>query len=114
MGSAWRGYPGIALGEHDQGLEEVHPVLACGGQVASDRAELAGSDERAYGHLLPQFDHADVAFGAVVVGGYPPVSGEAQIVVLPVDQPMRQRVVLFIRVPARGAVSLMPIRAAER
>src|SRR5512135_194855 len=97
MESAWCGHPGIALGEHDQGFEEVHPVLACGGQVASDRAELAGSDERAQasGHLLPQFDHADVAFGAVVVGGYPPVGGEAQIVVLPVDQPMRQRVVLF-------------------
>lgn len=44
-------------------------MLGHGGQVASDRAELFGADEgaEAPGYLPPQFDHADVAFGAVVV-----------------------------------------------
>ena len=46
-------------------------MLGHGGQVASDRAKLFGADEgaEAPGYLSPHFDHADVAFGAVVVWG---------------------------------------------
>jgi hypothetical protein len=81
-------------------------VFGGGGQVAADRAELSGSGEgaQAAGHLLPEFDHADVALGAVVVGWYPPVGGEAEVVVLPVEQPAGERVVLahHLAGPRRG------------
>ena len=45
-------------------------VFRGGGEVAVDRAELLGSGEgsQAAGHLLPEFDHADVAFGADLGG----------------------------------------------
>src|SRR4051812_26951937 len=42
-----RGYPGAALGEHDEGVEEGAAVFGGGGQVAADRAELSGSGEGA-------------------------------------------------------------------
>ena len=53
------------------------------------RTELvsAGESSQAAGHLLPQFDQTDITFGAVIVGGYPPIMGEAAVVVLPVDEP---------------------------
>jgi hypothetical protein len=65
------GQPGAALGEHDEDVEEVLVVFGGGGEVAAYRAELCGSSEatQAAGHLLPQLDHAYVAFRAVVVGG---------------------------------------------
>jgi hypothetical protein len=68
----------------------------------------------AAGHSLPQFDHSDVAFGPVVVRRDPPVVGEAQVVVLAVDEPAGEGVVLFISLPVRAAVSLAPIPAADR
>jgi hypothetical protein len=85
----WSGYAGIQgrpLGEHDEGVEEWATVFGRGGQVASDRAELfsAGECAQATGDLLPKFDHADVAFGSVVVRRDSPTGGEAQVVVLPV------------------------------
>lgn len=54
----------MTVGEHDEDVEGAHAVFGCGGQVASDGAELSGSGEGALatGHLLPQFDHADVVF----------------------------------------------------
>jgi len=69
----------LAFGEADEGVEEVRPVFRGGRQVASDCAELFGSGEGALapGHFLPQFDHSDVAFAAVVVGRDTPVVGEA-------------------------------------
>src|SRR4051794_38379795 len=95
------GHPGVALGEHDEGAEEVLPVFGGGGQVAADRAELGGSGEgaQAAGHLLPELDHADVALGAVVVRWYPRVAGEAQVVVRAVAQPPSKRVVLAHQLP---------------
>src|SRR3954471_20965283 len=100
------GRPGSALGEHDEGVEEGAAVFGGGGQVAADRAELSGSGEgaEAAGHLLPEVDHADVAFGAVVVRWYPQVGGEAQVVVLPVAQATGQGVVFahHLAGPRRG------------
>ena len=78
-----------------------------GGEVASDGAELfcAGECAQAAGYLLPEFDHADFAFGSVVVKRYSEVVGEAQVVVLAVEQTAGQRVVLLHdRVGARGGV----------
>jgi hypothetical protein len=68
------GWPGAAFGEHDEGVEVVLAVFGCCGEVASDGAELAGSGRgaEAAGYFLPEFDHADVAFGSVVVRGYSP------------------------------------------
>src|SRR3954463_5110648 len=89
-------HPGAALGEHDEGVEEVVAVFGGGGQVAADRAELFGAGEsaQAAGHLLPQLNHADIALGPVVVGWYSPVGGEAEVVVLAVCGPAGERVVL--------------------
>src|SRR6186997_467090 len=58
---------------------------------------------QATGHLLAEFDHADVAFGAVVVRWYPLVGREA-LVVLAVAQPPGERVVLAHQLagPRRG------------
>src|SRR2546427_12942351 len=66
------------------------------GEVTADRAELFGSGEgaEAAGDLLSEFDHADVAFGTVVVWRYSPVGGEAEVVVLAVEQPLGEGVVL--------------------
>src|SRR6185312_16695543 len=90
------GQPGLALGEHDEGVEEVPTVFCGGGQVAADRAELLGSGEgaQAAGHLLTKLDHAYVPLRAVVVRWYSPVGGEAEVVILPVEQPAGERVVL--------------------
>jgi hypothetical protein len=62
----------MSLGEFDEGVEEVDAVFGCCAEVAAYCAELSGSGEGALtaGHLLPQLDHADVAFGAVVVRWY--------------------------------------------
>jgi hypothetical protein len=37
----------MALGEHDEDVEEMLAVFGGGGQVAADRAELPGTGERA-------------------------------------------------------------------
>ncbi len=68
------------------------------------RAELVGPGEcaQASGHFLPEFDHADVAFGPVVVCGYSPVGGEPEVVSLAVEQPAGKRVVFFHHVAGRG------------
>jgi hypothetical protein len=42
-----RGHPGLALGEHHEGVEEVPAVFGGRGEVAADRAELRGSSEGA-------------------------------------------------------------------
>src|SRR4051794_9215726 len=98
------GQPGSAFGEHDEDFEEVLAVFGGGGQIAADRAELCGSGEgaQAAGYLLPELDHADIALGSVVIGGYSPISGEAEVVVLPVEQPAGERVVLAHHLVAAG------------
>src|SRR5947209_10937137 len=98
------GQPGSAFGEHDEGVEEVPAVFGGGGEVAADRAELLGSGEgaQAAGYLLPQLDHSYVALGAVVVGWYSPVGGEAEVVVLAVAQPAGERVVLAHQLVGAG------------
>src|SRR5215207_3100776 len=45
MRSGCFGQPGTALGQRDEGFEEVVAVFGGGGQVASDRAELLGSGQ---------------------------------------------------------------------
>jgi hypothetical protein len=42
-GSGSGGHPGLALGEHDQGVEEADAVLGGGGEVAANGAELPGA-----------------------------------------------------------------------
>src|SRR5437879_7725148 len=98
------GQPGVALGEHDEGVEEVPAMLGGGGEVTADGAELFGSGEGAEAarHLLPELDHADVTFRAVVVGGYSPVLGEAEVVVLAVEQSAGERVVLLHHLAGAG------------
>lgn len=75
--------PRDGLGAHDEGVEEVPAVFAGCREIAAYYAELLGAGEaaEALGHLLPESDHADVAFGAVVVGGDAEVGDEAQVVV---------------------------------
>ncbi|OHV53554.1 hypothetical protein BCD48_44705 [Pseudofrankia sp. BMG5.36] len=58
---------------------------------------------------MAEFDHAQVAFGAVVVGWDPGVAGEAQVVGGPVDEPVGQGVASGVE---RCAVSLVPMWAA--
>jgi hypothetical protein len=101
-----RRQPGAAFGEHDEVVEELAVVFDSGGHVVADRTELFGSGEgtQATGDLLPQLDHADVAFRSVVVG-YSPVLGEAEVVVLPIEQSAGERVVLFHRCVAAGGGS---------
>lgn len=55
--------------ELGEGVEGVHAVFAVGGEVAADVAEGVGAGEgaEAAADLLAGFDHADVAFGEVVV-----------------------------------------------
>src|SRR2546423_1547982 len=98
------GQPRLPFGEHDEDFEEVFAVFGGGGEVAADRAEVFGSGEsaQAAGDLLPELDHADVAFGAVVIGRYPPVGGEAEVVVSAVAQPAGQRVVFLHRLAGSG------------
>src|ERR1700738_4022336 len=98
------GQPGSPLGEHDEGVEEVAAVFGGGGEVAADRAELFGSGECAHaaGHFLPQLDHPDVSLRAVVVRWYSPVGGEAEVVVLPVEESAGERVVLLHHLVAAG------------
>jgi len=78
-------------------VEGVLSVLGGGGEVTSDRAELSGAGEGAQtpGYFLSEFDHADVAFRAVVVWGDSPVGGEAQVVILALKEPAGQGVVFF-------------------
>src|SRR6185437_3362026 len=99
------GQPGLALGEHDEGVEEVPTVFCGGGQVAADRAELLGSGEgaQAAGHLLPELDHAYVPLRAVVVRWCSAVGGEPEVVGLAVEQPAGERVVLFHHVAGPGS-----------
>jgi hypothetical protein len=65
---------------------------------------LLGSGEGAQtaGDLLPDLDHPDLAFGAVVVERHADVGGESQVVVVLIDQPAGQRVVLFAQAPGAG------------
>jgi hypothetical protein len=62
------------LDENDDSGEEVPVVFDGGGQVAADRRTFGSSEAaRVTGHLLTQLDHADVAFGSVVILRYAPV-----------------------------------------
>lgn len=47
---------------------------------------VTGEGAEAAGYFLPEFGHADVALGPVVVRGHPEVAGEPEVVVLAVDQ----------------------------
>jgi len=60
-------------------VEWVDAVLGGGGEVGAYGAELFGAGERAQtaGDLLPELDHADLAFGGVVVERAAQVAGEA-------------------------------------
>ena len=68
--------------EISEGFECVDAVLAGGGQVAADGAERfgAGPGAQPAADLLSEFDHADVAFGEVVVERHAQVVREAQYV----------------------------------
>ena len=75
-----------------------------GRQVAADGAELSGAGEgaQASGYFLFQLGYADVALGPVVVCWYPPVGREPQVVVLAVEQPAGQGVMLSHQRAAAG------------
>src|SRR5260370_11300278 len=62
-----------------------------------ERAELRGpgNGAQAAGYFLFQLGHPDVAFGAIVCRGNPPVPGKQQVVVLAVQQAAWQRMVFL-------------------
>ena len=66
------------MGEFGQGVEKAEAVFGGGGQVGTDGGELAGAGEgaQAPGDFLPDFDHADLALGSVVIEGHAGVEGE--------------------------------------
>jgi len=68
-------------------------VFRGGGEVAADGVELLSSGEGAQAsrHLLPQFDHADLALAGIIVEGNPVVGDEPQVVALAVAQPPGRR-----------------------
>jgi hypothetical protein len=64
----WR-YPWVAGGGVGEGGDGVAALFACGGEVDAEGEEVLGSaaGAPAAADLLWQLDHADVAFGLVVV-----------------------------------------------
>src|SRR3954465_4343587 len=74
--------PDISAGEFGEDIEGPTAVFGRRGEVGAHRGEVLGAGEGAHtpGDLLLDLDHADVAFGRVVVEGHPEVDGEAQIV----------------------------------
>jgi hypothetical protein len=82
----------------DQGVEQIDAVFGGGGEVGTQVAEVFGAGEGAHGagDLLPDFDHADFAFGGVVVERASPwVVSETQVVIYAFEHPADQRMQLF-------------------
>ena len=78
------GKPGVAFGELDQGLVDVDVVFAGGGGVGADGGEEGA---QVAGDLLPNLDHADVAFGELVLEPDGRVGGEREVVGFAVTDP---------------------------
>src|SRR3954467_2824487 len=80
-GGCWD--PDVSVGEFGEDVEGSAAVLGGGRQVGPHGGEVLGAGEgaQASGDLLLDLDHADVAFGRVVVKRHPRVGGEAQIVI---------------------------------
>src|SRR3954462_3142827 len=70
--------PDISAGEFGEDIEGPTAVFGRRGEVGAHRGEVLGAGEGAHtpGDLLLDLDHADVAFGRVVVEGHPEVDGE--------------------------------------
>ena len=74
------GYPGVGGGEAGEDVDGVAALFVGGGEVGAEREEVAGAGAGApaAADLLLELDHADVAFGEVVVERDAEVVGEAE------------------------------------